>query len=245
MSEYYSSLEDENLLQDWDFFVEKSENFLKSYSMKIPTFHTYKELVQFYEDFEEVLQYFENIRYFLLYKNVLDPFSEKILQKIQELDKISEKFLSGISDIYTTVYIHQTPEFREDIIKNLSKNPESLYFYTISKFLEDLEFYKDCDEEFFRQKYQIESDIRALRSDFEIFKMHIFDDSFFSTMEEKLEKSAKFLFQFIKKRTELLSYTSARNVLEYSLFENHFSLDDAAVFLEEFMKVDFYKIQEK
>ncbi len=243
LSEYYSSLEDKKFLQDWDFFVKSSEKFLKNYSMKNHTFHTYEELFRFYEDFEGVLWYFENLRYFLLYQNIFNPFSEKILQTIQDLEKISEKFLSGISDIYTNIYIYQTRELRQDIVNNLQKNPKSKYYYAIVKFLEDLEFYKDCDEEFFRQKYQIESELRALRSDFEIFKSHIFDDSFFPTKEEKLEKSAKFLFQFIVKRTELLSYSSARNVLEYSLFENHFTLDDADIFLDIFMGIDFYAIQ--
>lgn len=199
--------------------------------MKIHTFHTYDDLCLFYKDFEKVLEIYENLRYFLHYKNSLNIHDEKIFAKISELEKISGDFLVKVGDLYQVFYLETSPDFLKNIKKSL-QNRDNPYYYTARKFLLDLDFYKNCDKDFFREKQQIESLIR------EITLLQEQNTSFFYSeqISEKqfLDNSIKNYFEIISLRTELLSYSPYNSVAETSFAEMGVSKDLANVIIRSF-----------
>lgn len=115
LSVYYSGFEDEKFLHDWNFFKKIAEKFVNIYSMENMKFHTFKDLRQFYEDFEEVLSIYENIRYYLLYRLTLDMQDEVAMQKISDIDSISESFIQKIAEIYEKIYRFSDAHFEKEL----------------------------------------------------------------------------------------------------------------------------------
>lgn len=230
LSEYYSGLEDEKFLSDWNFFLQISNNFIKNYSMKIPTFHTYNDLMLFYKDFEEVIKYYENLRYFLHYKNSLNIFDEKILAKISEIEEISGNFLISLWELYQIFYTKTSPEFKKSLQKYW-ENDQNEYHYTIKKFLEELEFYKNCDKEFFILKSQIENDIRYFLLLQEQNQVWFYNKTI--SREDFVKNSCKNYFNLITLRTEFLSFSRNNTVAEQFFAEMWFSFSDAVSLLSQ------------
>lgn len=167
MSEYYSGVKDEKFLSDWNNFVNLAKKMQKSYSMKSRNFHTYNELLRFYQDFENVLQYFSRIRYYLMYRHILDIDTKEIYEKIHQITQLSNDFLHTIAEIYQKMYRDADVNFLDNIRENIKKNPQWPYVYKMRKFLEECEFYKKNNTDFFKKRYQIESELSYICSEYE------------------------------------------------------------------------------